>query len=226
MGATEDAAARSVIAGQKPEGIAGWGTRCRLGGPAEHFRCAYIRRRGRCAGLRPHRPGSVGRSARDRAALAPTRGGSDDLSVPVLPVPPRRRVVLPQRARGRELSLAVAAPRPGRTANRVATAARRAVPLCRPRDLPHAWPLGDTDRQRVRVPPRRAHIDSLPRPAPVHDGALVPLPVIEPSFWVASTKREAALDRSAGWLPGQGRGWTFAPRDRRPEAGLDCWKGH
>src|SRR5713226_9462970 len=26
MGATEDAAARSVIAGQKPEGIAGWGT--------------------------------------------------------------------------------------------------------------------------------------------------------------------------------------------------------
>src|SRR5712691_12858243 len=27
MGATEDAAARSVIAGQKPEGIAGWGTR-------------------------------------------------------------------------------------------------------------------------------------------------------------------------------------------------------
>src|SRR5712691_12276990 len=27
MGATEDAAARSVIAGQKPEGIAGWGNR-------------------------------------------------------------------------------------------------------------------------------------------------------------------------------------------------------
>src|ERR671930_253372 len=27
MGATEDAAARRVIAGQKPEGIAGWGTR-------------------------------------------------------------------------------------------------------------------------------------------------------------------------------------------------------
>jgi hypothetical protein len=26
MGATEDAPARSVIAGQKPEGIAGWGT--------------------------------------------------------------------------------------------------------------------------------------------------------------------------------------------------------
>jgi hypothetical protein len=26
MGATEDAAARRVIAGQKPEGIAGWGT--------------------------------------------------------------------------------------------------------------------------------------------------------------------------------------------------------
>ncbi len=27
MGATEDAAARRVMAGQKPEGIAGWGTR-------------------------------------------------------------------------------------------------------------------------------------------------------------------------------------------------------
>jgi len=28
----------------------------------------------------------------------------------------------------------------------------------------------------------------------------VSLPVEEPSFWVASTKPEAAIDRSEGWL--------------------------
>jgi hypothetical protein len=28
----------------------------------------------------------------------------------------------------------------------------------------------------------------------------VPLPVMLPSFWVASTKPEAALDRSQGWF--------------------------
>ena len=34
MGATEDAAARRVIAGEKPEGIAGWDTN--LGGVVRH----------------------------------------------------------------------------------------------------------------------------------------------------------------------------------------------
>src|SRR5947208_16736215 len=47
-----------------------------------------------------------------------------------------------------------------------------------------------------------------------------------PSFWVASTKPEAALARGQGWQPWQERGWTLAPRDRGPEAGMYCWKGH
>jgi hypothetical protein len=43
-----------------------------------------------------------------------------------------------------------------------------------------------------------------------------------PSFWVASTKPEAALVRGQGWLPWQGRGWFLAQRDRGPEAGEYC----
>jgi glycosyltransferase involved in cell wall biosynthesis len=58
MGATEDAAARRVMAGQKPEGIAGWGTdpvrilrviaRLNMGGPALHvaYLTAGLRERG------------------------------------------------------------------------------------------------------------------------------------------------------------------------------------
>src|SRR5919107_1350476 len=48
-----------------------------------------------------------------------------------------------------------------------------------------------------------------------------------PRFWVASTKPGAALARVKGSLqPLQGRGWFLAPRDRGPEAGLYCLKGH
>ena len=47
-----------------------------------------------------------------------------------------------------------------------------------------------------------------------------------PSFWVASTKPEAALARGQGWQPWQEGGWTLAPRDRGPEAGMYCWMGH
>jgi hypothetical protein len=46
------------------------------------------------------------------------------------------------------------------------------------------------------------------------------------SFWPASTKPVAALVRAQGWEPWQGRGWFLAPRDRGPEAGWYCWKGH
>src|SRR5687767_6305203 len=56
--------------------------------------------------------------------------------------------------------------------------------------------------------------------------ALVRLPVMLSSFWVASTKREAARDRGAGRWPAQGRGWALAPRDRGPKAGVHCWTGH
>src|SRR5206468_11797676 len=54
----------------------------------------------------------------------------------------------------------------------------------------------------------------------------VPLPVMPPSFWVASTKPEATFARCQGWQPWQERGWTLAPRDRGPEAGMYCWMGH
>ena len=40
-------------------------------------------------------------------------------------------------------------------------------------------------------------------------GRSVPLPVMLSSLWVASTKPEAALVRSQGWLPWQGRGWIW-----------------
>jgi len=43
------------------------------------------------------------------------------------------------------------------------------------------------------------------------------LPVVLSRLWVASTKPEAALARSQGWQPRQGRGWILAPRDRGPE---------
>src|SRR5829696_4720199 len=46
------------------------------------------------------------------------------------------------------------------------------------------------------------------------------------SFWVASTKPEAALVRSQGWTPWQGRGWTLAPCDRGPEADMYRLEGH
>ena len=46
------------------------------------------------------------------------------------------------------------------------------------------------------------------------------------SFWVASTKPEAALARSQGRTPCQERGWTLAPRDRGPEADVYRWEGH
>jgi hypothetical protein len=45
-------------------------------------------------------------------------------------------------------------------------------------------------------------------------------------FWAASTKAGAALGRSQGWTPLQGRGWRLAPRDRGPEADVHCWMGH
>src|SRR5256885_7174346 len=47
-----------------------------------------------------------------------------------------------------------------------------------------------------------------------------------PSFWVASTKPEAALARSQGLKPWQGRGWTLAQRDRGPEAGGHLLEEH
>src|SRR5436190_23047015 len=46
------------------------------------------------------------------------------------------------------------------------------------------------------------------------------------SFWVASTKPEAALARGQGFQPWQEGGWDLAPRDRGPEAGMYCWKRH
>src|SRR5919197_149719 len=46
-----------------------------------------------------------------------------------------------------------------------------------------------------------------------------------PRLSVASTKREAALDRGAGRMPGQGRGWTLA-RDSGRETGGHCWERH
>jgi len=46
------------------------------------------------------------------------------------------------------------------------------------------------------------------------------------SLCVASTKPEAALVRSQGWLPQQERGWNLAQRDRGPEADVHCREGH
>ena len=54
----------------------------------------------------------------------------------------------------------------------------------------------------------------------------MPLPVIPAEFRVASTKPAAALGRSAGSMPAQGRGWLPAPRDSGPETVVDCREGH
>src|SRR5205085_2324498 len=63
-------------------------------------------------------------------------------------------------------------------------------------------PAAEIDEPEHR---RQEHgADDDPRP---ERGQLVPFPVMPPSFWVVSTA-------------------TLAPRDRRPEAGTYCWKGH
>jgi hypothetical protein len=46
--------------------------------------------------------------------------------------------------------------------------------------------------------------------------------VMLPSLWFASTKPEAALDRSKAGLPLLRARWTLALRDRGPEAGVHC----
>jgi hypothetical protein len=46
------------------------------------------------------------------------------------------------------------------------------------------------------------------------------------SFWVASTKPGAALDRGQGRQPWQGRGLFLAPRDHGPEADKYCLEAH
>src|SRR5207253_6522979 len=78
----------------------------------------------------------------------------------------------------------------------------------------------DDDHQRQRRPVREV------RDPGIEAEHLVPLPVMPPSFWVASTKPEAALACGQGWQPWQERGWALAPRDRGPEAGMYCWMGH
>src|SRR3712207_3794587 len=47
-----------------------------------------------------------------------------------------------------------------------------------------------------------------------------------PPLSVASTKPGAALVRSQGWTPWQGRRWSLAPRDRGRETGKYCLMGH
>ena len=56
--------------------------------------------------------------------------------------------------------------------------------------------------------------------------ALVPLPVVPSSFWVASTKRCKDAGSAHSGSYGRDRGRRSAPRDRGPEAGMHCWKGH
>src|ERR687892_1030650 len=86
-------------------------------------------------------------------------------------------------------------------------------------------PPSDGD-ERLRLPARGV-AEALGLPAREENGfhELVLLPVMLPSFWVASTKPESALGRSQGCQPWQGRGWALAPRDRGPEAGKYCWVG-
>jgi hypothetical protein len=55
---------------------------------------------------------------------------------------------------------------------------------------------------------------------------LVPLRVMLPRFWVASTKPERALRRAKAEKPSRGGGCALAPRDRGPEAGVYCLEGH
>ena len=59
-----------------------------------------------------------------------------------------------------------------------------------------------------------------------HRAGLLPLRVMLRCFWVASTEPAAARARSQGWTPWQGCGWAPAQRDRGPEAGMHCLKGH
>src|SRR2546422_10618134 len=60
---TEAAAARRVIAGQKPEGIAGWGTNGRLRGDAQAAHAPTLQRRaGLGGGAREARPRQIGRA--------------------------------------------------------------------------------------------------------------------------------------------------------------------
>ena len=103
-----------------------------------------------------------------------------------------------------------------------------------------ASPRGASEPQRPRTPPgrlprrgrsrrgsrsgRRGHVPTR-RGRPARES--VPLLVMLPRFWVVSTKPGAALARVKGSLrPLQGRGWFLAPRDRGPEAGVYCLKGH
>jgi len=46
------------------------------------------------------------------------------------------------------------------------------------------------------------------------------------SLGVAGAKREAAVGRSAGRVPAQGRTWTPAPRAGGSEAEVHCRRGH
>ena len=104
------------------------------------------------------------------------------------------------------------------------------------------------DSEPERAPPeRRQPVEEDVDGMPDRVEQLVPLPVMPPSSWVASPRRrlvgadqkrpcrlcrrgrlkpEAALVRGQGSKPWQGRGWTLAPRDRGPGAGMYCWKGH
>jgi hypothetical protein len=50
---------------------------------------------------------------------------------------------------------------------------------------------------------------------------------MSPSFWVVSTKQEAALVRSQGWISlGKGEGglWRRVIAGQKP--GMHCWEGH
>src|SRR5204863_3576909 len=82
----------------------------------------------------------------------------------------------------------------------------------------------DRRRRRARhdAPDGVADDDALLRGLP----QIVPHPVMLPSLSVASTKPEAAIVRGEGLVPGPGRGWTLAPRDRGREAGAYCRVGH
>ena len=69
-------------------------------------------------------------------------------------------------------------------------------------------------------------LDDEPRLAIDDDRHLVPLPGMPSSFWVASTKRCKDAGSAHMQAPGRDRGRRSAPRDRGPEAGMYCLKGH